>query len=74
MQKEKDFKVCMFVNGQALAGGSINFALEGATFLGKVKTAANYRFYSVRDELPGLLQVQDGGANIPGELYDVSYA
>ncbi|MCL1477164.1 hypothetical protein MIH18_10615 [Marinobacter sp. M3C] len=28
MQKHNDFKVRMFVNGQALAGGSINFALE----------------------------------------------
>jgi hypothetical protein len=74
MQKEKDFKVRMFVNGQALAGGSISFALEGATFLGHVKTAANYKFYSVQDEFPGLFQVQDGGANIPGELYEVSYA
>ncbi|SHM19208.1 allophanate hydrolase-related protein [Vreelandella subglaciescola] len=73
MQEEQDITVRMFVNGQALAGGCINFALEGATFLGCVNTAANYRFYSVRDEFPGLLPVREGGANIPGELYDVSY-
>jgi len=66
--------VRMFVNGQALSGGSISFALEGATFLGKARTAGSYRFYSVRDEFPGLFSVQDGGANILGELYDVSYA
>ncbi|EBA00057.1 gamma-glutamylcyclotransferase [Marinobacter sp. ELB17] len=72
--KENELKLRMFVNGQAMSGGSTNFALEGATFLGKVKTAANYRFYSVRDEFPGLFPVRDGGAKIPGELYDVSYA
>jgi gamma-glutamylcyclotransferase (GGCT)/AIG2-like uncharacterized protein YtfP len=74
MGKENDFKVRMFVNGQALTGGSINFALEGAAFLGSAKTSANYRFYSVRNEFPGLFWVRDGGANIPGELYEVSYA
>lgn len=73
MQKERELTVRMFVNGQALAGGCINFALKGATFLGCVNTAANYRFYSIRDEFPGLSLVRDGGAKIPGELYDVSY-
>jgi len=72
--KEDDFKVRMFVNGQALAGGSINFALEGAAFLGRVRTAGKYRFYSVRDEFPGLLSVLNGGQKIPGELYEISYA
>lgn len=74
MQEEQDIKVRMFVNGQALAGGSINFALEGATLLGNVQTAEQYAFYAVRDEFPGLYPVLDGGASIPGELYAVSYA
>ena len=74
MQEKKGFKVRMFVNGQALAGGSINFALEGATFLGPVNTAAKYRFYAVRDEFPGLVPTQEGAAKIPGELYELSYA
>jgi len=73
MDKENDFNVRVFVNGQALSGGSMSFALEGATFLGQVKTAAHYKFYSVQDEFPGLFQVQDGGVKIPGELYEVSY-
>ncbi|MCB8888288.1 gamma-glutamylcyclotransferase [Vreelandella malpeensis] len=64
----------MFVNGQAMSGGSINFALEGAKFLGPVKTAPRYRFYSVRDEFPGLWPVEQGGQSIPGELYEVTYA
>lgn len=66
--------VLMFVNGQAMSGGSLNFALQEAKFLGAVNTAAKYRFYSVRDEFPGLWPVEQGGQSIPGELYEVSYA
>lgn len=66
--------VKMFVNGQALSGGSLNDALTGAEFLGPASTAAGYRFYSVRDEFPGLAPVVTGGAVVPGELYRVSYA
>ena len=65
--------VKMFVNGQAMSGGSLHDALLGAEFLGPVITAARYRFYSVRDEFPGLEPVDTGGAAVPGELYRVSY-
>lgn len=71
---EQSEKVLMFVNGQAMSGGSINFALQEANFLGAANTAAKYRFYSVRDEFPGLWPVEQGGQSIPGELYEVSYA
>lgn len=64
----------MFVNGQAMRGGDLNPALAGATFIGEVRTAARYRFYSVRDEFPGLFPVQASGAAIAGEIYAVSYA
>ncbi|WNK19782.1 hypothetical protein P1P91_13250 [Halomonas piscis] len=74
MQNNKELKVRMFVNGQALAGGSINFALAGSTFLGQASTAPSYRFYAVRDEFPGLVPAHEGGASIPGELYELSYA
>lgn len=63
----------MFVNGQAMAGGSLNGALSGAEFLGPAETAARYRFYSVRDEFPGLHPVPTGGRSVPGELYAVTY-
>jgi hypothetical protein len=66
--------VNMFVNGQAMSGGSLNDALSGAEFVGPVTTAARYRFYSVRDEFPGLDPVDTGGVGVPGELYRVSYA
>ncbi|WP_328394294.1 allophanate hydrolase-related protein [Nocardia sp. NBC_00416] len=65
--------VTMFVNGQAMSGGTLNDALDNARFLGRVTTAPRYRFYSVRDEFPGLHPVAEGGAAIPGELYEVEY-
>ena len=64
----------MFVNGQAMSGGSINFALKNATFLGPVNTAPKYQFYSVRDEFPGLYPVTQDGSTVPGELYELPYA
>lgn len=63
----------MFVNGQAMSGGSLNTALQDATFLGPARTAAHYRFYSVRDEFPGLLPVDEQTNPISGELYAVDY-
>ena len=66
--------VKMFVNGQAMSGGSLNDALSGAEFIGPVSTAPRYRFYSVRDEFPGLAPVDTAGAAVVGELYLVSYA
>ncbi|MEV5835102.1 gamma-glutamylcyclotransferase [Nocardia sp. NPDC052112] len=65
--------VRMFVNGQALSGGSLNDALEGARLIGEAKTAPRYRFYTVRDEFPGLHPVASGGVAVPGEVYEVSY-
>jgi gamma-glutamylcyclotransferase (GGCT)/AIG2-like uncharacterized protein YtfP len=66
--------VKMFVNGQAMSGGSLNDALAGAEFLGPVETAPRYRFFSVRDEFPGLHPVETGGLAVPGELYRMPYA
>ena len=64
----------MFVNGQAMSGGSISHNLANATFIGPAVTAPKYRFYSVRDEFPGLLPVEDGGSSVHGELYEVTYS
>ena len=36
-----------------------------------VKTAPRYRFFSVRDEFPGLWRVDEGGVSIEGELYEI---
>lgn len=69
-----DDVVLMFVNGQAMRGGSLNDALTGAQYLGAVRTAPRYRFFSFADEFPGLARVSEGGWPVPGEIYEVSYA
>ncbi|MVU78148.1 gamma-glutamylcyclotransferase [Nocardia sp. ET3-3] len=61
----------IFLNGGAMRGGPLNYLLEGASFAGEAKTAAQYRFYSVGDRFPGLHPVAYGGVPIAGELYDV---
>ena len=63
----------MFVNGQAMSGGTLNHALSEACLLGPARTAPTYRFFSVRDEFPGLHPVAEDGASINGEVYEVSY-
>jgi gamma-glutamylcyclotransferase (GGCT)/AIG2-like uncharacterized protein YtfP len=65
----------MFVNGQAMTGGSLHGPLErGGTLVAKAVTAPDYRFWSCRDEFPGLQPVSSGGWSVPGELYEVDYA
>jgi gamma-glutamylcyclotransferase (GGCT)/AIG2-like uncharacterized protein YtfP len=66
--------VRMFINGQALRGGTLSDALDDAEFLGAARTAPGYRFFSVRDEFPGLLPVSVEGRSVPGELYELPYA
>jgi gamma-glutamylcyclotransferase (GGCT)/AIG2-like uncharacterized protein YtfP len=56
-----------------MSGGSLNHALRDARLLGPARTAPAYRFFSVRDEFPGLHPVTEGGAAINGEVYEVSY-
>lgn len=62
----------MFLNGTAMAGQKDHSAVEGATFLGPRRTAANYRFFAVRDEFPGLFPVPELGLSIVGELYEMT--
>ena len=63
--------VPLFVNGGGMRGGNVHHSIEGLPFLGEASTAPRYRFFSVRDEFPGLVPVAEGGAAIRGELYDV---
>ncbi|MGV0741529.1 allophanate hydrolase-related protein [Mycolicibacterium sp. XJ870] len=66
--------VLMFVNGQAMSGGPLNDALASARFVGQVRTAPTYRFFSFDDVFPGLARVPAGGWSVPGEVYEVTYA
>ena len=63
--------VPLFVNGGGMRGGEVHYSIEGLPFVGEARTAPRYRFFSVRDEFPGLWPVDEGGVSIPGELYDV---
>lgn len=65
--------VNLFVNGEAMRGGRLHGNVSDHPFLGEVRTAPAYRFYSVRDSFPGLAAAADG-ASIAGELYDVPLA
>ena len=63
--------VPLFVNGGGMRGGEVHSSIEGLPFIGEARTAPRYRFFSVRDEFPGLWPVDEGGVSVPGELYDV---
>jgi Allophanate hydrolase C-terminal domain len=61
----------MFLNGDGMRGGAAHRHIEGVPLIGERRTAPAYRFYSVRDEFPGLYPASEGGQPILGELYDV---
>lgn len=61
----------MFLNGDGMRGGRAHYTIEGVPLVGERRTAALYRFYSVRDEFPALYPVAEGGQPVLGELYDV---
>jgi gamma-glutamylcyclotransferase (GGCT)/AIG2-like uncharacterized protein YtfP len=61
----------LFCNGGAMRGGNLHHNVAQHRFLGAVRTAPIYRFFSVRDEFPALLLSETGGAAIEGELYEV---
>lgn len=62
----------MFLNGTAMSGQPDHDTIAAATPLGPARTAPHYRFFAVRDEFPGLLPVQSGGAEVVGELYEMT--
>jgi gamma-glutamylcyclotransferase (GGCT)/AIG2-like uncharacterized protein YtfP len=61
----------MFLNGDGMHGGRAHNTIEGVPLIGERRTAPLYRFYSIRDEFPGLYPAADGGGPVLGELYDV---
>ena len=71
MTAEQSIMVPLFVNGEGMSGGKVHYSIEGHKFLGPARTAARYRFFSVRDEFPGLWPVDEGGVSTEGELYEV---
>ncbi|WP_231645244.1 allophanate hydrolase-related protein [Mycolicibacterium mengxianglii] len=63
----------MFLNGTAMSGQKDHGCIAGrARFLGPATTAPNFRFFAIRDEFPGLFPVDNNGAAIVGELYEMT--
>jgi hypothetical protein len=61
----------MFLNGDGMRGGRAHYTIEGVPLIGGRRTAPRYRFFSIRDEFPGLYPAAEGGEPVLGELYDV---
>lgn len=59
-----------FICGSALRGQPDHKNLDDAKFLGEARTASRYRLHSVRDQHPGIYEVDSGGISIAGELYE----
>lgn len=64
----------LFVNGTLMRGLSLHGNLEGAVYLGQVRTGDEYRIHSIDDRHPGMYRDERKGARVAGELYDVSDA
>jgi gamma-glutamylcyclotransferase (GGCT)/AIG2-like uncharacterized protein YtfP len=62
----------LFVNGTLMRGLALHRNLEGAEFLGEVRTAPLYRLYSINDRHPGMFETPQGGVSISGELFCVT--
>jgi gamma-glutamylcyclotransferase (GGCT)/AIG2-like uncharacterized protein YtfP len=61
--------ISLFVNGTLMRGLALHANLDGAEFLGAVRTAPRYRLYSIGDVHPGMFEVEAGGVSVAGELY-----
>ncbi|WP_422002450.1 allophanate hydrolase-related protein [Reyranella sp.] len=62
----------LFVNGTLMRGLALHRNLEGAEFIGAVRTAPVYRLYSIDDVHPGMFEVETGGVSVAGEIYRMS--
>ena len=58
--------VPLFVNGEGMRGGSVHHTIAAHPFLGHVRTAPKYRFFSVGDRFPALWPVDQGAFPCPG--------
>jgi allophanate hydrolase len=74
----EDAPIALFVAGAHLSGQPLNWQLteRGARLLGEARTAAKYRLYALDTEppKPGVVRVAEGGASLPGEVWELSPA
>ncbi len=74
LDRMETWMALMFLNGGGMRGGPVHEHIAGVPLIGEVRTAPLYRFYSIRDEYPGLYPAgrePAEGHSILGELYDV---
>jgi AGZA family xanthine/uracil permease-like MFS transporter len=54
-----------------MRGDVLHANLDGARFVSEARTAPRYRLYSIGDVHPGMTAVDDGGASVAGEIYEL---
>lgn len=62
----------LFVNGTLMRGLGLHQNLSGAEFVEEISTAPSYRVHTINDVHPGMYKVDNNGAAVAGELYEVS--
>jgi gamma-glutamylcyclotransferase (GGCT)/AIG2-like uncharacterized protein YtfP len=62
------------VNGTLMRGLELNARMleAGGKFISEARTADLYRLWSVHDQYPGMVRVDQGGASIEIELWELS--
>ena len=62
------------VNGTLMRGLELNARMleAGGKFISEARTADLYRLWSVHDRYPGMVRVDQGGASIEIELWELS--
>jgi gamma-glutamylcyclotransferase (GGCT)/AIG2-like uncharacterized protein YtfP len=62
----------IFLNGGGMRGGPLHHQLGGAALVRTARSAPHYRYFSVGDRFPAMLEVTEGGFSVVGEVYDLS--
>lgn len=62
----------MLIIGSALRKVCGDQKALGLTFIREARTAPNYRLYEVKRQFTALVEVEEGGVSILGELCDLS--
>ena len=61
----------ILVIGSALRELGVDQAALGLTFLEETRTAPRYRLFAIDDRFAALVEVDEGGISVPGELVEV---
>lgn len=61
----------IFLNGGGMRGGPLHHQLDGAPLIGPARSAPRYRYFSVGDRFPAMVEVAEGGVHVVGEVYEL---